>query len=118
MATDSDSVANSACQIVSRCHQTSILHKLPREVFGQVCSSLDPLWLLNLSQTCHYVHEQLSLESGNQIWYNSLPSSVWKDAEHYQDETELRNLLASQGSAEGLASETVIDFMYRGPSSK
>lgn len=109
---------NPACQTMSRIHQTSILHKLPLEVFGQICSSLDPLWLLNLSQTCHHLHEQLSFEHGNQIWYNSLPSSVWKDLEHYQDETELQNLLASQGSPEYLASGMVVDFMYRGPVSK
>lgn len=106
---------NSALPVATEIDQTSILHKLPFEVFGQVCASLDPLWLLNLSQTCHHMHHQLSFEQANNIWYNSLPSSVWKEAEQYQNEAELGSLLASRVSPEHLASEMVVDFMYRGP---
>ncbi|KAA6415373.1 MAG: hypothetical protein FRX48_00088 [Lasallia pustulata] len=112
---DSESMDKQAVPIVTHSNQSSFLHKVPFEVFEQICASLDPLWLLNLSQTCQHMHERLSFEQGNKIWYNSLPSSVWKEAEHYQDETELGNLLASRGSPEHVVSEMVVDFMYRGP---
>lgn len=87
---------------------------MPLVVFGQICVSLEPLWLLNLSQTCRYMQQQLSFEQSNKTWYDVLPSSVWKEAERYQDETELGTLLASHGSPKHLEPEMVVDFIHRG----
>ena len=100
---------------VTHVNYNSILHKVPFEIFEQICVSIEPLWLLNLSHTCHDMFQQLSFKQGNKIWYKSMPPSVWKESEHYQNETELSKLLTSHGSPEHLASEMVVNFMHRRP---
>ncbi len=67
----------------------SILHRFPPEIFGKICSTLEPVWLVNLSNTCHAMTVKLSFESGNKIWYDVMPSTLWRESEHYQDEDEL-----------------------------
>lgn len=32
---------------------------------------------------------KLSLETGNRIWYDAMPPTLWRESEHYQDEDEL-----------------------------
>lgn len=68
---------------------TSILHRFPPEIFGKICSTLEPVWLVNLSNTCYAMTVKLSFESGNRIWYDVMPSTLWRESEHYQDEDEL-----------------------------
>lgn len=68
---------------------TSILHRLPSEIFGKICVALEPVWLVNLSNTCYAMNVKLSFKSGNRIWYDVMPSSLWREPERYQDEEEL-----------------------------
>lgn len=68
---------------------TSILHRLPSEIFGKICVALEPVWLVNLSNTCYAMNIKLSFRSGNRIWYDVMPSSLWREPERYQDEDEL-----------------------------
>lgn len=68
---------------------TSILHRVPPEIFAKICASLEPVWLMNLSTTCYAMAVKLSLETGNKIWYDAMPPTLWRESEHYQDEDEL-----------------------------
>ena len=67
----------------------SIIEKVPPEIFVAICGYLAPLWLYNLSHVCSTTFQRLRGQEGNQIWYNVLPVSVWKEAEMFQDEDEL-----------------------------
>ena len=70
----------------------SILHKLPTEIFERVCHYLEPIWLMNLSITCRGMSVKLSLEAANKIWYDALPTSIWRSSERHQNELELLDL--------------------------
>ena len=76
--------------------RSSTLLKIPVEVLHHICAQLEPLWLLNLANTCTTLRTVLSFEHGNKVWYNVLPPSMWRDAEQFQDEAELRQLLVQQ----------------------
>ena len=67
----------------------SVIEKVPPEIFVAICGYLAPLWLYNLSHVCSTTFRRLHAQEGNQIWYNVLPVSVWKEAEMFQDEDEL-----------------------------
>ena len=73
------------------------LLKIPVEVLHHICTQLEPLWLLNLANTCTTLRTVLSFEHGNKVWYNVLPPSMWRDAEQFQDEAELSQFLANLG---------------------
>ena len=66
------------------------IEKLPLEVFAKVCNNLEPIWLWNLSHVCQSTHRRLSFAHGNLIWYNVMPVSLWKEAERFQCNEELR----------------------------
>ncbi len=76
--------------------RTATLLKIPVEVLHHICTQLEPLWLLNLANTCTTLRTVLSFEHGNKVWYNVLPPSMWRDAEQFQDEAELSQVLAHQ----------------------
>ena len=71
------------------------LQHVPLEIFAQICSNLEPIWLWNLSHVCNSTHDRLSFQQGNLIWYNAVPNTLWKVAEQFQDERELRELMFS-----------------------
>lgn len=81
--------------------RTATLLKIPVEVLHHICTQLEPLWLLNLANTCTTLRTVLSFEHGNKVWYNVLPPSMWRDAEQFQDEAELNQILAHQGVSAG-----------------
>ena len=65
-------------------HASPGLESVPREIFGQICRSLPPLWLLNLSQASEAMRTRLSFEYGNKIWYDVMPTCLWKESEFRQ----------------------------------
>jgi hypothetical protein len=66
------------------------LNNMPHEIFVRICSYLEPIWLWNLSHTCHFAFVGLSFALGNKIWYDAIPAALYKEKEKYQDEAELR----------------------------
>lgn len=77
--------------------RSATLLKIPVEVLQHICAQLEPVWLLNLANTCTTLRTALSFEHGNKVWYNVLPPSMWRDAEQFQDEAELSQFLTRQG---------------------
>ena len=73
---------------------------MSNEIFAQICSYLEPLWLWNLSHACRKTYELLSFEDGNRIWYDAVPPSLWIAEEHFQDEDELHNFKAQSSALE------------------
>ncbi len=78
---------------------------MPLEILHQICSNLEPIWLLNLTATCTTMLTAMSFENGNKVWYNVLPPSMWKDGEQFQNDAELRRALALQRQRAQLAQD-------------
>jgi hypothetical protein len=64
---------------------------MPVEILRKICGYLEPIWLWNLSHVCALTFRMLSFERGNYLWYDAIPSSLWSEAEHFQDDAELDN---------------------------
>ncbi|MCJ1389018.1 hypothetical protein MMC18_001871 [Xylographa bjoerkii] len=75
------------------------LENMPLEVFATVCNNLEPIWLWNLSHVCKSTYYRLSFTYGNLIWYNVMPVSLWKEAERFQYDEELRVAMMPDGRA-------------------
>jgi len=105
----SDQVDIFSCKVT----QTAVLLKIPVEVLQHICSQLEPVWLLKLSNTCMTLRTALSFEHGNKVWYNVLPPSMWKDAEQFQDEVELSHVMARQGSTFHIANDLIQQPLFR-----
>ncbi|KAI9717875.1 MAG: hypothetical protein M1812_004402 [Candelaria pacifica] len=57
------------------------MQTIPLELLLEVASNLEPLWLINLSQTSKPLRAMLEFPRGNRVWYTALPSGTWKEAE-------------------------------------
>ncbi|KAI9835214.1 MAG: hypothetical protein M1838_005368 [Thelocarpon superellum] len=73
--------------------KTLSLSTLPAELVGRIAAYLDPVWVLNLADSCRRMRQILSFEEANQIWYEVLPPHLWTKPEKWQNEDELRALV-------------------------
>jgi hypothetical protein len=52
-----------------------IIH-LPIELIHRVAEFLAPIWIKNLSETCHGIRFALSDQVANRVWYEALPRKI------------------------------------------
>lgn len=52
---------------------------MPYEIFAEICSHLEPVWLWNLAHACRTNQLRLSFSNGNFLWFKSLPASLWME---------------------------------------
>ena len=58
---------------------------MPGEIFQQICSHLNPIWLWNLSHAYGFAFHALSHEGGGtRIWYAAMPSFILPEGPMYQ----------------------------------
>ena len=86
---------------------------LSHEVFAQICSRLEPIWIRNLSLVCKDTRARLNFELGNLVWYESIPLTLMTVPEKLQPAPQTTQTGAQHAIVHGLRSPYPADFNYQ-----